>query len=647
MTQHEYLDKIALLRKHCKAYYNPSEEPTIPDAVYDQLVIEVREIEARHPHWVVSHSPTQTVGEKPIGDTVAHTTPKLSLKNAFSVDEIVEWLKTLPTDSFVSLEYKLDGLTLVATYLKGVLTTLATRGDGLVGQSIPVKAAAAIRGLPPELPMAIDLEVTGELLMPRSRLAELQHNGSPLKNTRNGISGALRSAAFGDFSKLDDRHATFMAFTSDTGDAATHNEEDYHFYRGTGLRELYIKALSGVVVPTEDLIAGSVSGYIKMMGQLRQGYPFDTDGLVFKAVDHDVRVAMGATSTEPRWARAYKYPAAIGITDLESVEFQVGRTGAITPVAILKPITLGGVTISRANLYNADEIEHLNLKIGAKVNIARMGEVIPRLVAAEGGTDPIVFPTLCPSCGTHLVRDPDAVGYYCPASHGCPAQFLEALAHFVGKKGLDIKGLGKATLQNLVECGLVQRTAGLFELSPGELAASMGCSAEVAARTVFAELERVCDGLPLARFITAIGIPGVEQGRAEILAEAHSLSELFDATVESLMTIPDIGEGTAKRVVAYLKANRHTVELLNEFIHITRPNQVPRTGAVWVLTGSFPESKDAIKAKLKSHGIVVKGSVSKNTSVVLVGTDAGKKAKDAEKYGIQTLSYEDYKQRYP
>lgn len=659
-TDPQLLDEINRLRSElddANYRYYVLDAPELTDADYDQRLRRLQEIEQAHPELVTADSPTQRVGAAPAEGfaAVEHAVPMLSLNNAFDEDELVAFarrvadrLEANPETIALCCEPKLDGLAVSLVYEQGQLISGVTRGDGRTGEgitsnlrtlkSIPLK----LRGTAiPEL-----LEVRGEVYMSHSGFealnARAREAGSKVfANPRNAAAGSLRQLDSRITARRPLEFCAYQAARIDEGQAA-----GSHSALMKRLRELGFRTSPELAVVEG---AEGVLDYCHALSDKRARLDYDIDGVVLKVDDLRAQRELGFVARAPRWAIAFKFPAQEQATRLNDVEFQVGRTGTITPVARLEPVTVAGVTVANASLHNADEIARLGVMIGDTVVIRRAGDVIPQVVRVVAGERPddareIAFPEHCPVCGSAIERIEGEVAIRCPAGLYCAAQRKEALKHFASRRALDIDGLGDKLIDALVECGWVKTPAELFALGAGDLAELPRMGDKSAANLVEA-LERA-KHTTLPRFIYALGIREVGEATANNLARHFgTLQALMKASQEALEAVADIGPIVAAHIRAFFNEahNRETVSQLleagldwHEEAVAARPQ--PLAGQSWVLTGTLESlTRDEGKARLQALGAKVAGSVSKKTAAVVAGEAAGSKLAKAEELGVEVL----------
>lgn len=637
--------------------YYVLDEPTLTDADYDRQLRQLQNLEAEHPALVTPDSPTQRVGAPPSAgfSDIQHAVPMLSLGNAFGRDEVFAFaervadrLESAADDLAFSVEPKLDGAAVSLVYEHGRLISGATRGDGRTGEDI----TANLRTLR-SVPLALRgndvprlLEVRGEVIMRHAGFAQLnararETDSKVFANPRNAAAGSLRQL---DPAVTATRPLEFHAYQAariepDPGDA-THSEL---MARLAGLGFITSGELQVLYGP------GAVADYCEALGERRDELGFDIDGAVIKVNHLRRQRELGFVARAPRWATAWKFPAQEEITRLEDVEFQVGRTGAVTPVARLAPVSVAGVTVSNATLHNADEIARLDVRIGDSVAIRRAGEVIPQVVRVNHDRRPddarqIVFPGCCPVCGSDVERVEGEVVARCAGGLYCPAQRKEALKHFAGRRALDIDGLGDKLITQLVDNQRVETPADLFTLDVAYLQ-TLPRMAEKSSRNLVNALDSA-RSTTLARFIYALGIREVGEATAAGLA-AHfgTLDALQAAEQEALEGVNDVGPVVAAHLHTFFRQphNRQTIEALRaagvhweEQAVATGPG--PLDGQTWVLTGTLETlTRDEGKARLQALGARVAGSVSKKTACVVAGEAAGSKLEKARTLGVEVL----------
>lgn len=649
------------LHYHSVRYY-VEDSPEIPDAEYDRLMRELLELEAQHPELITLDSPSQRVGGKPLDgfEQVKHEIPMLSLDNAFDDDEldafhkrIQDRLATTELDAFCC-EPKLDGLAVSLLYENGVLIQAATRGDGTTGENI-TENVRTISAIPLKLQgegWPTRLEVRGEVFMPKAGFERL--NQQALKtgdktfvNPRNAAAGSLRQL---DSKITAKRPLNFYAYSVGVVEGAELALSHYQ-------RFLQLKAWGLPMCPETRLVNSldEVKSYYQSILTRREQLAYEIDGVVIKVDDIQAQQQLGFVARAPRWAIAYKFPAQEEITVLNDVEFQVGRTGAITPVAKLEPIFVGGVTVSNATLHNADEIERLGVKIGDSVTIRRAGDVIPQVVSVVLDRRPtsaidIIFPSHCPVCNSEIERVEGEAVARCTGGLVCQAQRKEALKHFVSRKALDVDGLGVKVIEQLVDKEMVKTPADLFRLKVGQLTILERMGPKSAQNIVHA-LEK-SKLTTLARFLYSLGIREVGEATAANLAlHFETLDNISQATFDELLEVQDVGVVVASHITSFFEQdkNKKVIEELMElgvqWPSVVKPSEdsvQPLLGKVVVLTGSLSQlSRSDAKAALQALGAKVTGSVSKNTDILFAGEAAGSKLAKAQELGIEIRTEQD------
>lgn len=652
-------DKI---RRH-DALYHGQDAPEISDAAYDQLRRELEDLEKQYPQLITPDSPTQTVGATVTEgfSKIRHALPMLSLGNAFSEEEVSDFLlrvkKFLNIDRIeIFAEQKIDGSSCNLRYEKGKLVSAATRGDGQVGEDITANIRT-IKNIPQTLPHnAPDIiEVRGEVYMPTSSFEALnkarEEEGQQLfANPRNAAAGSLRQL---DSSVTAKRNLKFFGYA--LGEVSTAIAETQ-----TSIRE---KLQSwGFAVPLPVALENDVDGLMRFYAEvmrIRADLEYDIDGIVYKVNDLALQERLGYVSRAPRWAIAHKFPAEQAITTLKAINIQVGRTGALTPVAELEPITVGGVLVSRATLHNEDEIARKDICVGDKVKIERAGDVIPKITeSVEHAKDsvPFIFPDKCPVCGSDAIREEDEAVRRCQGGLICEAQAVERLKHFVSKNAFDIDGMGDKVIKQFWDDGLVKSPVDIFTLAERDKTSLTRLKnkegwGDLSAKKLFEAIENKRE-IPLDRFIYALGIRQVGQATARRLAAHYiSLENLMQPLDrEELIGIEDIGPAVATDIMAFF-AEDHNIDILRDLkAQLTiqdyeriQTTESEFTGKTVVLTGTLSQMTRAeAKAKLETLGAKVSGSVSAKTDYVIAGEDAGSKLKKARELSVTVLSEDEF-----
>lgn len=653
--QQQLISLRDLLAYHGHRYY-VEDNPEIPDAEYDRMMQELLQIEAAHPELITVDSPSQRVGGAPLdGFTqVTHEIPMLSLDNAFNDDDLRSFEKRLRdrlaahVDVTYCCEPKLDGLAVSLMYVDGVLVQAATRGDGTTGENI-TENVRTIRAIPLKLQgenWPARLEVRGEVFMPKKGFEALNERAlkkgeKTFANPRNAAAGSLRQL---DSRITATRPLSFYAYSTGVVEGMELADSQYARLlqlKGWGLPMCpEIRALDSM----DEVIA-----YHQSIGEKRTSLPYEIDGVVIKVNAIDTQQQLGFVARAPRWAIAYKFPAQEEMTVLNNVEFQVGRTGAITPVAKLAPVFVGGVTVSNATLHNADEIARLGVMIGDTVIIRRAGDVIPQVASVVMSRRPddaqaIVFPEACPVCASKVERVEGEAVARCSGGLFCQAQRKEALKHFVSRKALDVDGCGEKVIEQLVDREMVATPADLFTLSAGVVTVLERMGPKSAQKLVDALAASKLTTLP--RFLYSLGIREVGEATAANLANHfETLEAIQSASKEQLIEVPDVGDIVAAHVFNFFR-EAHNLDVINQLlavgIHwpaIEAPKEGvarPLEGKTVVLTGSLSQlSRSDAKAALQQLGAKVTGSVSKKTDLLVAGEAAGSKLTKAQELGIE------------
>jgi DNA ligase (NAD+) len=636
--------------------YYVLDEPTVSDSEYDGLMQELKALEAQHPELITPDSPTQRVGGTPVSDfgVIEHAVPMLSLDNGFSEQDLLDFdrrvherLRT-EADIAYSAEPKLDGLAVSLTYQRGVLERAATRGDGIHGEDVTANVRTirgvplALRGSPPAL-----IEVRGEVFMPVAGFKlmneQAQARGEKVfVNPRNAAAGSLR--------QLDPRITAsrpldiflYAVGLVEGGTVPDHHTGLLKAFRDWGLKTCpEARAVRGV--------AGCLE-YYRDIGARRESLPYQIDGVVYKVDARADQERLGFVSRAPRWALAHKFPAQEASTQVTSIEFQIGRTGALTPVARLQPTFVGGVTVSNATLHNMDEVRRKDVRVGDTVVIRRAGDVIPEVVRvvlddAHEGRKEVTLPKTCPICGSVVEKAEGEAIARCSGGFTCRAQRQEGIRHFASRRAMDIEGLGDKLIEQLVDTELIKSPADLYGLTVEQLA-GLDRMGEKSAANLHAAIAHSRD-TTLPRFLFALGIRDVGEATALALAQHFGTFEaLAAATSEQIQAVPDVGPVVAGHVAVFFASAAHTAVIAKlRKLGVKWPSMPPRaasgrklSGQTWVVTGTLAAmSRDEATDALVALGAKVAGSVSKKTTGVVVGTDAGSKLKKAQELGIQIL----------
>ncbi len=662
-TLAEMRQLIDLLRKHSYAYY-VLDEPQLDDGEYDQLTLRLKALEDAHPDLIQSDSPTSRVGGEAQGQfqSVVHQVPMLSLGNAFNYDDLQSFDQRirdrLPNQEIrYELELKLDGLAVALHYHDGVLVQGVTRGDGETGEDI-THSAKTIRNLPHRLvdpsgkPIPSVLEIRGEVLMPKSGFHKLNRDAEArgLKtyvNPRNAAAGSLRQL---DPAIAAQRPLAFYAYSI----AQSQPEHDNTTQSAT----LYWLKTLGFTISERLEVVDSIEAVQQVYEDInthRDDLAVEIDGMVVKVDALRQQQQLGFLSREPRWATAYKFPAKAALTTVEQIDWQVGRTGTLTPVARLKPVFVGGVTVSNVTLHNIGEIERLELRVGDTVSIYRSGDVIPKVERVwpefrPTDAQPVMLPTICPVCSSPVVMPEDEALARCTGGLFCPAQRIEAIRHFVSRKAMDIDGLGERWAEALLSQGLIEDVSGLYQLhTRRDELLTIEKLGEKSVQNLLDAIE-ASKKTTFARFIYALGIRGVGENTSRNLAEQYeTLDRLFAADVESLKMTPDVGEISAQWIHGFLReAHNHQIieRLVAAGVHWDAPikrTRQPLTGESWVLTGALSRfTREQATLILQELGARVSGSISSKTRALVVGEKAGSKLDKATSLGIQTYTEDEF-----
>jgi DNA ligase (NAD+) len=657
----------AEINYHNYRYY-VLDSPEISDAEYDGLMRELKGLEEEYPQFLTPDSPSQRVGAAPVEafGVVEHPLPLLSLANAFSYDELAAWysrtLKLVGGQQFnLACEHKIDGLAVALTYVNGQLATGATRGDGFRGEDI-TQNLRTIRSIPLSVPRdaAPRFEVRGEVYLPKAGFHKLNQEraseGLPLfANPRNAAAGSVRQLDSRITAKRPlDIYIYALGYAEGKATPQTHWETME-----------YLKSLGFKINPNNRLLStiGQVEKFHHTWAERRESLPYEADGIVAKVNQLDLQERLGAIGHEPRWAIAYKFPAIESTTILKSIEISVGRTGTLNPYAVLEPVSVGGVTIRSAALHNEDDIRRKDIREGDTVIIRRAGEVIPEVIgpvkSKRSGKEK-EFNLLkkifdkekqrpaCPVCGAEVFKPEGEVMYYC-SNAACPAQAQQRIEHFASRGAMDIRGIGEKLSATLYQKGLIKDAAGLYYLTPEQLAVLDKMGDKSAANIINAiskSKER-----PLARVIFALGIRHVGEEMAEVIARHFgSMDKLANASREELMSIPTIGPKIADSIVAFFrqKENKKIIERLKKAgvrleEKVAKPQKLPLAGLEFVITGRLEAfSRPEAEARIKALGGSTGSSVTSKTTYLVVGADPGSKLARAQELGTKILNEEEF-----
>ena len=628
--------------------YYVLDNPTMPDFEYDRLLRELEELEEANPELRAANSPTQRVGGEALSQfqKVEHPVPLMSLQDVFSPEELQEFLDKMDASVCFSVEPKIDGLSVALEYIDGQFIRGATRGDGTVGEDV-TENLKTIRSIPMTIPDAPPrLIVRGEVFMPKKNFEALNERqeaeGKALfANPRNAAAGSLR--------QLDPKIAAkrgldiyiFNVQLIEGVSFQTHAESlDY------------LKNRRFKVIPSSILPANQVVQKVMEIGDNRENLPCDIDGAVIKIDNLSVRDQLGATAKSPRWAVAYKYPPEIKPTVVEDIVVQVGRTGVLTPKAVVRPVRLAGTTVTNATLHNQDFISQRDIRIGDTVRIRKAGEIIPEILDVDvskrpADAQPYFLPTVCPICGAATAKDEDGAFLRCTGAE-CPAQLSRNIAHFVSRDAMDIDGLGSAIVEALIEKGYVHSPADIYYLTVDDLK-SLWKSGETAAKKLLTAIEN-SKQQDLSRLIYALGIRQVGAKTGKVLSSSFgSMDALMAATLEELTEVPDVGGVTAAYIVDWFRQeqSQHMLQRLRQAgVNFESKRVVADArfaGMTFVLTGALTKfTRDEATEQIERFGGKAAGSVSKKTTYVVVGENAGSKERKARELGIPILSEDQF-----
>ena len=658
----EKINQLRELINSANYNYYILDNPTISDAEYDRLMRELQNLENEHPELITTDSPTQRVGAKPLSEfnTITHRIPLLSLDNAMDENEIREFdariYKVLPLGEIVQFvcEPKIDGLAIELVYENGIFVSGSTRGDGVTGEDI-TQNLKTIRSIPLSLrkdnfPIPSLIDVRGEVYMDREDFKrlnqqQLKEGKTPFANPRNSAAGSLRQL---DPKVTVKRPLNIFCYSMGACEGisfSTHSE----FLKALPSWGFRVNQLIELCNNVDELI-----NYSRKIESIRNSISYDIDGVVFKVNSFAQQETLGIKSRSPRWAIAGKFKAQQEVTQILEIEASVGRTGAITPVAHLKPVNISGVTVSNATLHNQDEIDRKDIRIGDWVIVQRAGDVIPQVVKVitdrrSGQEIPYKIPSTCPICGSHVIRDEGEAKHHCQ-NINCPAQIKGSIQHFVSKRAMDIDGLGDKLVEQLVDEGLIKNVADLYFLKK-DILANLERMADKSAQNIVGAIEN-SKNTTLARFIYALGIRNVGEYMGKVLEKSFgSLEKLMSASYEELESIEGVGPIVAQSIRNFFdeKANINTINRLLEsgikISEVTSTTEVKKfEGKTFVFTGTLTTmTRDEAKDLVEKLGGKATSSVSKKTDYVVVGENPGSKADKARNLGVTILSEEEFK----
>lgn len=648
MNPKEKIQELSAQLTEANYRYYVLDDPTMPDFEYDRLLRELEELEAANPEYALPDSPTKRVGGEAVSqfDKVSHPVPLMSLQDVFSMEELEEFLtKTLSAEETVefSVEPKIDGLSVALEYVDGQFVRGATRGDGNVGEDV-TENLKTIRAIPMVLENAPPrLIVRGEVFMPKKSFEKLntrqEEEGKPLfANPRNAAAGSLRQL---DPKIAAKRGLDIYIFNIQLAEGVAFSSHSESLE--------YLKALRFKVVPYKKLgSVAAIKAEVEAINERREKLTCDIDGAVIKVDDLAQRERLGATAKFPRWAAAYKYPPEVKPTVVEDIVVQVGRTGVLTPKAVVRAVRLAGTTVTNATLHNQDFISQRDIRIGDTVLIRKAGEIIPEILEVDiskrpEGTVPYHLPANCPVCGATVEKDEDGAFLRCTGAE-CPAQLSRNIAHFVSRDAMDIEGLGSAIVEGLIEKELIKSPADIYYLSLEDIR-SLWKSGSKAAEKLLKAVE-ASKQQDVSRLIYALGIRQVGAKTGKVLASSFgSLDALMAASVEELTEVPDVGGITASNIYDWFHQEQsvHMVERLRQagvnFESKRVISDARFAGMTFVLTGALSKfTRDEATEKIELFGGKAAGSVSKKTSYVVVGENAGSKERKARELGIPILT---------
>ena len=652
MDPKKRMDELVVLLQEANYRYYVLDDPKMPDFEYDRLLRELEDLEKEHPEWIRADSPTQRVGGEAVSafQKVEHPVPLQSLQDVFSTEELTEFLeKTLDFDgnSAFSVEPKIDGLSVALEYVDGKFLRGATRGDGSVGEDV-TENLKTIRSIPMTIENAPPrLIVRGEVFMPKKSFHKLNERqeaeGKPLfANPRNAAAGSLR--------QLDPKIAASRGLDIYIFNIQLIEGVEFSTHQET---LSYLEDLKFKVIPHETLKnVQDIVDHVASIDENREKLTCDIDGAVIKVNDLAQRSRMGSTAKTPRWAVAYKYPPEIKPTVVEDIVVQVGRTGVLTPKAVVKAVRLAGTTVTNATLHNQDFISQRDIRIGDTVLIRKAGEIIPEILEVDftkrpEGTAPYRLPENCPVCGAKVEKDAEGAFLRCTGAE-CPAQLSRNIAHFVSRDAMDVEGLGSSIVEALIEKELIKTPADIYRLQLEEIA-TLWKSGTKAAKKLLDAIEQ-SKQQDVSRLIFALGIRQVGAKTGKVLASTFgSLDNLMNASLEELTEVPDVGEVTAANIYDWFhqEQSRHMIEQLRaagvnfDSKRVLADNRF--AGKIFVLTGALTKfTRDEATEKIELLGGKASGSVSKKTSYVVVGENAGSKERKARELGITILSEDEF-----
>lgn len=656
-----FKDRIEFLKaeitKHNRLYYE-QDAPSISDSEYDALFKELKELEESFPQYATADSPTKKVGAQTAASEFTEVTHKYrlySLDNTYNYDDLRTWYERIQKelgrkDIELVCELKIDGLAMALSYKAGIFTKGATRGNGIVGEDI-TENLRTIKSIPKNIDFKAPLEVRGEVYMPISSFEKLneirlKENKPLFANPRNAAGGSVRQL---DPEVTRERDLAFFAYTG------VLDSVDENIFTHFQMLELLKK--QGFDVNPNIRICKNIEeaiNYCDEWEEKRNNLGYATDGIVIKVNNFTYQDELGFTSRAPKWATAFKFKPEEAVTKLLDIEINVGRTGAITPVAILEPVKLAGSTVSRATLHNADEIDRLDIRIGDWVWVKKAAEIIPKIIKVElsrreEGLEQFFYPKVCPSCGAPVEKDEDGVIQYCTNSENCPAQLKGKLKYWAGKDGVDIDGLGDSIVEQLFDLGFIKNYPDIYYLTKEDFL-KLDKFAEKSAQNLVDAIEKTKNS-EFASFISALGIKFVGKETAELISRAFPTFEnLKNATLEELSAVDGVGEKIAISICEFFKNEENLKQIEKLFdagFNIKYPEKIsenaPFSGMTMVFTGALSKiTRNEAQKLAKSLGATVTNSVSKNTTHVIAGEDAGSKLEKAQKLGVIILNENEF-----
>ena len=652
MVAKERISELSALLTEAGYRYYVLDDPQMPDFEYDRLLRELENLEHEYPQWALPNSPTKRVGGEALSQfqKYAHPVPLMSLQDVFSTEELAEFIEKIqreyPAAAF-SVEPKIDGLSVALEYENGVFVRGATRGDGNVGEDV-TENLKTIHSIPMQIPNAPErLIVRGEVFMPKASFEKLnlrqEQLGKPLfANPRNAAAGSLRQL---DPKIAAQRGLDILIFNIQVCEGVTFETHEQSLQY---LSDRRFKVISSSVLSSVDSIIDEVMA----INDNRENVTYDIDGAVIKLNDLHDRQILGTTAKFPRWAAAYKYPPEIKSTVVEDIVVQVGRTGVLTPKAVVRPVRLAGTTVTNATLHNQDFITERDIRIGDTVLIRKAGEIIPEILEVDlskrlEGVMPYHLPEQCPVCGAKVMRDEDGAFVRCTGVE-CPAQLVRVISHFTSRDAMDIEGLGSAIVEQLTDNGLIKSPADIYYLTLEQIA-SLWKSGTTAAKKLLSAIES-SKQQDLSRLIFALGVRQVGAKTGKVLAQHFgNMDALANASIEELTEVSDVGLVTAENIYDWFHSpqSQHLIQKLKDAgVNMESKREVADSrfaGMTFVLTGALSKfTRDEATEKIELYGGKAAGSVSKKTTYVVVGENAGSKEKKARELGIPILSEDDF-----